>query len=145
MKRAFENTITVILVSVLIIVVAFIAVNTIITSNKEETQVPSYTVYIPSTATTRVETETTVEPTEVSAKEEIATISKTQSIIATETEEPTETTETTKATEPTTSPYATAATQASKASYQKQWDAGYLLALDYPDANYSCPHVELSE
>lgn len=50
--------------------------------------------------------------------------------------------ETTDETEVT---FATAETQESTASYQAQWNKGYLLALDYPDRNYSCRHVELSD
>lgn len=40
---------------------------------------------------------------------------------------------------------ATAETQESTASYETQWNKGYLLALDYPNTSYSCRHVELSD
>lgn len=140
MKKAFERTITIILVVVLVIVAIFIAINSIIENKQEETTSQTYyTASLPE-ITVAPETEVSTTATEVSAKEEIATIhNKPHTTKTAETEEPTETTE------PTTSPYATAATQETKASYQKQWDAGYLIALDYPDSGYSCPHVELSE
>ena len=143
MKKVSESTLIVILAVILVVISVFIAFNSIIKSNNEST-VPQtfYTARLPEKTETATTEATTSHP-DVDAKEQIATINHNFQVTQpTETEEPTETTE---ATEPTTSPYATMATQKSKASYQKQWDAGYLIALDYPDANYKCPHVELSE
>lgn len=53
------------------------------------------------------------------------------------------TTKSTEATEPIS--FATAPSVANKASYTAQWNAGYLVAIDNPDKNYSCPHVELTD
>ncbi len=41
--------------------------------------------------------------------------------------------------------FATAEPVEHKASYDAQWDAGYLVAIDNPDTSYSCPHVELTD
>ncbi len=41
--------------------------------------------------------------------------------------------------------YATAATAETKADYNTQWNAGYLVAVDNPDTSYSCGHIELSD
>lgn len=41
--------------------------------------------------------------------------------------------------------FATAKPVKHKASYDDQWNAGYLVAIDNPDKGYSCPHIELSD
>lgn len=48
-------------------------------------------------------------------------------------------------TETETVSFATAATGSQKVSYSTQWDAGYLVAVDYPDTSYSCEHIELTD
>lgn len=50
-----------------------------------------------------------------------------------------------EATETEAIPFATAAASGTKTPYSAQWNAGYLVAVDYPDKGYSCPHVELSD
>jgi hypothetical protein len=42
-------------------------------------------------------------------------------------------------------PFATAKPVKQKASYDAQWNAGYLVAIDNPDKGYHCPHIELSD
>lgn len=148
MRRSFESTATAILAVALVFVVIFIAVNSVVKKNSEET-VPQtfYTAKLPETTAPKTTKAPTTKP-EIETKEQVATINHNIIQVAKPTEVQEETgepTETTEATEATASPFATAATQATKASYQKQWDSGYLIALDYPDASYKCPHVELSE
>lgn len=41
--------------------------------------------------------------------------------------------------------YATAPTVKNKASYDEQWNAGYLVAIDNPDRSFHPAHVELSD
>ncbi len=41
--------------------------------------------------------------------------------------------------------FATAKPVEHPASYEAQWNAGYLLAIDNPDKGYKCPHIELSD
>lgn len=151
MKKTFERKINIVLISAFVILALVIALAVVLSGKNEGEASPSsnnqkgttITAYVPMTETTKAP--------EVSAREETVSIKiqpQTQAKKATKatkaTEETAET-ETVEKTEPTTSPYATAVAQGEKASYQKQWDAGYLLALDYPDTGYSCPHVELSE
>lgn len=54
---------------------------------------------------------------------------------------------TTEPTEETTEPriFATAEPVEYAASYDDQWDAGFLVAIDNPDEDYYCPHVELTD
>lgn len=63
------------------------------------------------------------------------------------TEKPTQAT-TAKPTEPTeeeTIQWATVMTMETKCTYEEQWNAGYIVAIDYPDKVYQTFHVELTE
>ena len=52
----------------------------------------------------------------------------------------------TKATTPTTKKvYATAPKTDYPASHEEQWDEGYIVAIDSPDADYECGHIELTD
>lgn len=145
MRKAFENKVNIILLIALGVLAVVITVAVIISNHtaKNQETVPAYV----ASATNSTPASLKQPPTEIAIKEEVVTIKDKQ-------EEKQETTKATeKATEPesteetkeSSSPFATAPTQKKKASYKKQWDKGYLFALDYPDENYSCPHVELSE
>lgn len=41
--------------------------------------------------------------------------------------------------------FATAETAETKADYNTQWNAGYLVAVDNPDKSYHCGHIELTD
>ena len=52
----------------------------------------------------------------------------------------------TKATTPTTKRvYATAPKTNNPASHEEQWYEGYIVAIDSPDEDYACGHIELSD
>ena len=148
MKRAFESKLNIILIIALIVFAVVIALAVVLSDNGNQNspsifqQNTTITAYIPMTETTE-KPEVSVREETVSLKKEKTTSQKaTKAKKATKATEATDTTETTQ---PTSVPFATAQARGKKASYQKQWDAGYLLALDYPDTGYSCPHIELSE
>lgn len=146
MRKAFENKVNIILLIILGILAVVIAIAVVVSNHtaKNQETVPSYV----ASATNSTPASLTSKPTEVAIKEEIVTIKKDKQEEKQETTKATEETtevESTEETQESSSPFATAPTQKKKASYQKQWDKGYLFALDYPDENYSCPHVELSE
>lgn len=91
--------------------------------------------------------ETTVQPTTKKSDKEKSTQPTTS--------KPTETTKATKATEATKPAAAQANTQAlyyataipveTPASYEEQWNAGYLVAIDNPDKTYECSKVTLTD
>ncbi len=150
MNDFFEKRINIILVALLLVVCIAIGIPTAITqcqvstSNYAEETQPSTFV-----ATTKA-TETT-EPTETEVKVEVETIKlKSKTANAKGTSKKSETKKSKETTEPTsteTEPisFATAATGKTKTSYSSQWNKGYLVAIDYPDTNYSCPHIELTD
>lgn len=150
MRKAFENKVNIILLIILGILAVVIAVAVVVSNHaaKNQETVPAYI----ASATNSTIPSLASKPTEIAIKEEVVTIKKEKQEKKEEdipqttqaTEETTEP-ESTEETETTTSPFATAPTQKTKASYKKQWDKGYLFALDYPDEKYSCPHVELSD
>lgn len=95
--------------------------------------------------TTDVPTEPTEKKTE---KKEKATEKTTKSTTA----KPTETTKSAETTANTTTSvekqerfYATAIPVETPASYEEQWNAGYLVAIDNPDKSYECAKVTLTD
>lgn len=143
MKEIFKRNFYVISVALIAIVITFILVANALSKGMEER---NNQAYLASLATQNY-TPVYAESTDVAVEEEIVTIKKNKKF-NTENKETAATTDpaTENTTEATTKlTMATAATQKTTASYQNQWDKGYLLALDYPDQNYSSGHVELSD
>lgn len=162
MKELLEKRMNLILLVVVIVAALAIGIPTGFRSCSTSTSNGELATVKP-TAATPDEVETTVAQTSVveatvkvnanKAKKKNATKSTKADTEATEpteaivsTEEPTDT-KATKATEETTEPkvFATAEKVANKASYDAQWNAGFLVAIDNPDTSYYCPHFELTD
>lgn len=156
MNNFLEKRITVILVSVVLVLCIAIGIPVGISHCQVTTS--NYDVE----ATTEATTESTTEPTETALQAETETIKvNTKAHAKNDSDDdklkntvPTESTETkpseTKTTETKPSEteeivFATASANGVKTSYQTQWNQGYIVAVDYPDRNYSCPHVELTD
>ena len=107
--------------------------------------------------TTEATTESTTEPTETALQAETETIKvNTKANAKNDSDDdklkntvPTESTEVstaeTKPSETEEIVFATASTNGVKTPYQTQWNQGYIVAVDYPDTSYSCPHIELTD
>ncbi|MGN1131039.1 MAG: hypothetical protein ACI4Q8_06765 [Ruminococcus sp.] len=102
--------------------------------------------------TTEPTTESATEPTETALQAETETVkvntkAKAKTNLDDEKLENTQPTETkeTKPSETEEVTFATAATGTAKISYTTQWNQGYIVAVDYPDTSYSCPHIELTD
>lgn len=97
--------------------------------------------YTETVAPTRQpETEKTVKETKAKAAEE-----KQKSTEPTEKPTQKATAKPTEPTEPETIQWATVMTMETKCSYEEQWNAGYIVAIDYPDKIYQTFHIELTE
>ncbi len=151
MNNFLEKRITVILVAVVLVLCIAIGIPVgvshclVTTSNYDVAQ------------TTEATTESATEPTETALQAETETIKVNTKAHAKKDSDddklkntvPTESTETkpseTKPSETEEIVFATASTNGVKTSYQTQWNQGYIVAVDYPDTSYSCPHVELTD
>ncbi len=155
MNKFFEKRINLILVIVTLVLCILIGIPTVLTHCQVTTGTYDEITTIPTITADESPTEATEPSTEVKANAETVNVknepanalnktkkSKTKSTEQSDKKkEPTETaTETTEAIE-----FATAAKGRTKVAYSTQWNAGYLVAVDYPDTNYSCPHVELTD
>lgn len=155
MNNFFEKRINLILVIAALVLCILIGIPTALThcqvttgTYDEITTTPTFTAAKSSTETTEPsETEVKVNVETVNVKNKPANAlsksedAKTKSAEQSEKKEPTETV--TETTEPIQ--FATAAKGSTKVAYSTQWNQGYLVAVDYPDTNYSCPHVELTD
>lgn len=158
MRNVFEKRLNIILISALVLLVVSIGVPTAIRyfnpDATSETELVTEYVY---TAAPTEATEKQVEVSEVKHAERSAMADKVKKDKATKlsatekaTEETTEET-TEQATEATTARpteatvFATASPVSTKASYDEQWNKGFLVAIDNPDKSYSSEHVELSD
>ncbi len=148
MDKIFNKTNSILLL--VLIVLILIVVPTVIISNTSNADVVSANANGESSilvTTKSVSDETTVAET-TQDKETEPTEETTKATEATETqatEKPTETQKTTAATQASTVQFATAIPAESPASYEEQWNAGYLVAIDNPDTSYQCAKVTLSE
>lgn len=165
-----ENRLNLILISAIIVVCVAIAIPTVFSQCEVQTDanatVPTTTATEKATVTeteTETQTEATTVEDDVQVVSEEVKISKkaaAQAKLAEKSEKKTEpaTAKTKKKTSASkakkaksktaeTEPFqfATAAPVKVKASYDAQWNAGYLLAIDNPDKGYGCPHIELSD
>ncbi|MGN1138482.1 MAG: hypothetical protein ACI4RM_03475 [Ruminococcus sp.] len=146
MNNILEKRITVILVAVVLVLCIAIGIPVGISHCQVTTS--NYDVV----ETTEATTESTTEPTETSLQAETETVrvntkanAKTNSgDEKLKNTKPAETKET-KPTETEEVTFATAATGTAKTSYTTQWNQGYIVAVDYPDTGYSCPHIELTD
>ena len=141
MKNSFQKNIYIVLTLIIAILTAMIIVATILSKHMEQKNPEPYISYEPMVQ--QYEKPEAIEP-EVQVETVIIQKNiKTQNQIRpTEKETVTETKSTEENTKVT---MATAETQKETTSYQSQWEKGYLLALDYPDAGYNPRHVELSD
>lgn len=146
MNNFLEKRITVILVAVVLVLCIAIGIPVGISHCLVTTS--HYDV----AETTEPTTESTTEPTETALQAETETVkvntkAKAKTNLDDEKIENTRPTETkeTKPTETEEVTFATASTNGVKTSYQTQWNQGYIVAVDYPDKSYSCPHIELTD
>lgn len=151
MNNILEKRITVILVAVVLVLCIAIGIPVGISHCLVTTS--HYDVV----ETTQATTESATEPTETALQAETETIKvNTKAKAKTNSDDekientgPTETKETnpsgTKPSETEEVTFATAATGTAKTSYTTQWNQGYIVAVDYPDKSYSCPHIELTD
>ncbi len=161
MRNVFESRLNIILISALLVLCVALGVPTVIDNlNPKTASAEAPTAEYSYTQGTAETTEAKVEVSEIKKAERSAMAEKIKRDKKAElnaeknsetnakkpaeksTEKPAE-----KVTEKPTEPmiFATAAPVASKASYSEQWNKGYLVAIDNPDKNYSCPHIELSD
>lgn len=167
MKKIFESKLNIILVSCLAALLLIVGISTAVDQFREPEEIEEFTVATSAIAKSSETTEVRVNEVKVDGKnsmhdkirEEKKLLDVKQDPTEPETEKKAKTEEAAKAetenetetgTEEETVPeeervYATAAPVAQKASYDAQWNAGYLIAIDNPDASYSCPHFELSD
>lgn len=159
MNDFFEKRINIILIAVVVVLCVAIGIPTAFTHC--EVQTSNY-AEITTTATFTAVTNTSkpTEPTETevgvkaetvklkgkTAKSSGETSKKTtkKSKTSKKSKKSTKSTDAT-ATETQAISFATAAKGKTKVAYSTQWNAGYLVAIDYPDTSYSCPHIELSD
>lgn len=148
----FEKRINLILFAVVIVLFAVIAVSIVIAnSNQASTGENTAETVISTTQVTEAAESTDVavvseEVKVLSGKAKASKASKTSKSSASADKKDEKSTKPTESTEPTTTiPFATAKAPAVKASYDAQWNAGYLVAIDNPDKSYSCRHVELTD
>ncbi|MCH5299339.1 MAG: hypothetical protein J1E96_06215 [Ruminococcus sp.] len=153
MRSVFESRLNIILICALLVLCVALGVPTAMnyldtesTTPNETTEEYTYAAIVPETTEAEIEIRE-IKQAERSAmadkvkkneNERLTATKKVETATQKPTEKPTE-----KATEATV--FATAAPVAHKASYSEQWDKGYLVAIDNPDKNYSCPHIELSD
>lgn len=157
MRELFEKRINLILIVVVLAVAVAIGVPTFVGRPSQPASVDSVeetTATVAQTESATRKSDVVVEYSEVGVDPRSNRPAETKAQeTATEAveEKPTKATEKPeKATEETTKPtephiFATAAPVDYPASYDAQWDAGYLVAIDNPDTSYSVTHVELSD
>ena len=157
MKELFEKRVNLILATIIVMVALAVAIPSFIISNSPPTQ--DIVAEKAAKEAAEAETEETEAQTEKSPYDVNYMMVDPKSDRAGEateateklkvkpaqpaTEAPTKPTEETESTEPQV--FATAAPAAYPASYDAQWDEGYLVAIDNPDHSYSAVHVELSD
>ncbi len=154
MKNIFEKRINIILISAIAALCIAIGIPLAVqgigqSSTQAETE-PTTAAVTQAVTEPVTETETTEPPTEVEVETKVVSVkktSKTSSKASAKTKASTK-----KATQPTTASetteplkFATAPPVENKASYDAQWNAGYLVAIDNPDTSYSSVHIELSD
>lgn len=152
MNNFFEKRINLILVIAALVLCIIIGIPTALThcqvttgTYDEITTTPTFTAAKSPTETTEPsETEVKVNAETVNVKNKPANaLSKSDNPKTKSAEKSEKKKEPTETTEPIQ--FATAAKGRTKVAYSTQWNQGYLVAVDYPDTNYSCPHVELTD
>lgn len=156
MNNFFEKRINLILIIAVIVLCILVGIPTALTHCQVTTGTYDEVTTTPTFTTAKLPEETT-EPSETEVKVKAETVNaktKTADASAKSTKSKTKSAENTtknrekakKATEATEAiQFATAAKGGTKVAYSTQWNAGYLVAVDYPDTNYKCPHVELTD
>lgn len=145
MKHNFEKRISFVLVIVTLVLCIAIGIPVMFTQCQVTTSQYDQEITVPVfTAVTHKPVETTSAPeeTEPQFQVETAKVEKNNKNTTAVSDQ--------KATNPNqeateTIPFATAAKGENKVSYESQWNRGYLVAVDYPDTSYRCPHIELSD
>lgn len=155
MKELLEKRLNLILIGIIIGVAILVAIPVLLTQGT--TPLEDYTYETVALTEPSSATETVTEAIEEQLESEVIKVTaksdKGKDEKSKATEQKATATKSTEATEETTIEidpkvylrYATAPKVANPASYDAQWNAGYLVAIDNPDKNYKCPHIELTD